>query len=331
MEHPARARPPIGVRPLTRFAAAAVLALAVLALPSTAQAGRVRYTVAPGDTLLGIALEYDVSVDDIRRWNDLDGSTIFEGQRLTIHTRSGSGERVREEYSVRSGDTGLAIARRLDVSWSELERWNPRTNFDRLRVGQTLHYYVDGGGRSTSRGAPNRGRLRSGARLESGHGFRVANRERAWGNELTVNAIANGISRVQARYIDAPAVVVQDLSYERGGPMSPHRSHQNGRDVDISYYRVGCDSECEWQVVTPGEMDVARQWYLFRWWIQQGLVEYVFVDRELQAPLYEYARERGASAEELDEWFEYPDGGSAIIRHEPGHDDHFHARFVEPG
>lgn len=311
-------------------AAAALALLIVLGLPSSAEAGRVRYTVAPGDTLLGIALEYDVSVDDIRRWNDLSGDNIYEGQRLTIRTSSGSGERVREEYTVRSGDTGLAIARRVNVSWDDLQRWNSRVNFDRLRVGQTLYYYVDGGGDSVSRGAPNRGRLRSGARLETGNGFRVTNRERAWGNAFTVSAIRDGLSRVQARFIDAPNVVVHDLSYERGGPMSPHRSHQNGRDVDISYYRNDCDTECDWIEVQPDQLDVARQWYLFRWWIQQGMVEYIFVNTELQEPLYEYARERGASEEELREWFEYPDGHSAIIRHEPGHDDHFHARFVDP-
>lgn len=302
--------------------------LLLLLLPSTALAGRIRYTVAPGDTLGGIAREYGVSVDELRRWNELRGDTINVGQTLTIRTRSGSGERVREEYTVRSGDTGLAIARRLRVSWADLQRWNPRTDFDRLRIGQTLAYYVDGGGDSTSRGTPSRGRLRNGMRLDDGNGFTVRDPARSWGNQATVLSISNGIARVQARFIDAPALVVHDLSYERGGPISPHRSHQNGLDVDISYYRTDCSARCEWTTVRPEQLDVARQWYLFRFWIQQGMVEYIFVDRDLQVPLYEYAAARGASPEELAEWFEYPHGNSAIIRHERGHDDHFHARFV---
>ncbi|MFT6397634.1 MAG: LysM repeat protein [Bradymonadia bacterium] len=308
---------------------AAVLAFSfVFFSAAAADAGRVRYTVAPGDTLLGIALDYDVSVSDIRRWNELSSDSIFVGQSLTIRTPSGSGERAREDYTVRSGDTGLGIARRLNVSWTDLQRWNSRTNFDRLSVGQSLYYYVDGGGDSRSSGAPNRGRLRSGRQLDSGNGFRVRSGERAWGNELTVVAIQNAISRVQARYIDVPDVVVHDLSYERGGSMTPHRSHQNGRDVDISYYRNDCDDECAWQELEPGEMNVELQWYLFRGWIDQGLVEYIFVERDLQPELYDYAQSRGATEEQLEEWFEMHDGGGGYIRHEPGHDDHFHARFV---
>lgn len=288
-----------------------------------------RYTVAPGDTLLGIALDYGVSVSDLRRWNDLSNDNIFVGQELTIRTRSGSGERTRESYTVRSGDTGLGIARRLNVPWSDLQRWNSRVNFDRLSIGDRLYYYVDGGGEEESRGAPNRGRLRNGTQLMDGAGYHVRNHERSWGNELTVLAIQNGLGRVQGHFIDAPTVIVHDLSYERGGPMSPHASHQNGRDVDISYYRNDCEDHCDWRDVSADELDVERQWYLFRTWIQLGMVEYIFVDTALQVPLYEYARARGASQAELDEWFEYPDGGG-IIRHEPGHDDHFHARFVEP-
>ena len=321
---------PRGIHPdRVRWLAFALAALVLLILtPSSAEAGRIRYTVAPGDTLLGIALEYDVSVSDIRRWNDLSNDSIYVGQTLTIRTSSGSGERVREEYTVRSGDTGLGIARRLNVSWSNLERWNGNVDFDRLRVGQSIAYYVDGGGDSTSSGRPNRGRLRSGRQLDSGNGFRVRRSERAWGNELTVVAIQNGISRVQARYIDVPDVVVADLSYERGGPMSPHVSHQNGRDVDISYYRNDCDDECDWQEVGADELNVELQWYLFRLWIDQGLVEYIFVDTDLQRPLYDYAQARGATDEQLEEWFEIHDGSGGYIRHEPGHDDHFHARFV---
>jgi LysM repeat protein len=312
-----------------RWFAVALLAFLVLVLaPSSAEAGRVRYQVAPGDTLLGIALEYDVSVSDIRGWNDLSSDSIYVGQTLTIRTSTGSGERVREEYTIRSGDTGLGVARRLNVSWSDLERWNSSVNFDRLRVGRSIYYYVDGGGDSRSSGRPNRGRLRSGRQLESGNGFRVRSGSRAWGNELTVVAIQNGISRVQARFIDVPNLVVADLSYERGGPMSPHVSHQNGRDVDISYYRGDCDEECEWREIGPADMNVELQWYLFRLWIDQGLVEYIFVDRELQQPLYDYAESRGATESQLGEWFEIHDGDGGYIRHEPGHDDHFHARFV---
>jgi len=42
------------------------------------------YEVQPGDTLGGIAQRFGVSVQQIRAWNDLNGSRIYPGQRLQI-------------------------------------------------------------------------------------------------------------------------------------------------------------------------------------------------------------------------------------------------------
>jgi LysM repeat protein len=289
---------------------------------------RVTYEVAPGDTLGAIAEEYGVTVADLRRWNGIRGDRINIGQELTIHTRGGGGDRVRETYEVRSGDTGTAIARRQGVTLDELQRWNRGTNLDRLRIGQELTIYVSGG-EAGATGTPQRGRLRGGQQLEDGTGYVVRNPERSFGVPGTISAIRNGIARVTARYVNVPSLVVHDVSYEHGGRMEPHASHQNGLDVDISYYRNNCEENaCEWQTVEADEIDARLQWYLFKSWIDQGLVEYIFVDFDLQAPLYEYARARGASEEQLSEWFQYPDrGSSGIIRHESGHADHFHVRF----
>ena len=304
------------------------VALVLLVAPATAEAGRVRYTVAPGDSLLGIALEYDVTVAELRRWNRLDGDAIFVGQELTIHTRSAAGERRQITYRVRSGDSGLAIARRHGVTGRELARWNPRVDIDRLRPGQSLTIYVTEASDSGAAGDPSGGRLRGGLVLESGAGYRVRDASRAYGTLSTINAIRVGVSRVVARYIDAPTVVVHDLSFERGGRMPPHASHQNGLDADISYYQLGAELESSYRAITPDEMDAKLQWYLFRTWIDQGLVEYIFVNYELQQPLYEYAQARGATTEQLETWFQYPSRSRrGIIRHEPGHDDHFHVRF----
>ncbi|TNE84112.1 MAG: LysM peptidoglycan-binding domain-containing protein [Deltaproteobacteria bacterium] len=52
-------------------------------LRSTSDA--VRYEVVRGDTLGKIAKTYDVSVDDLRRWNGIDGDLIEVGQVLLIH------------------------------------------------------------------------------------------------------------------------------------------------------------------------------------------------------------------------------------------------------
>ena len=47
---------------------------------------RVHYTVRRGDSLSRIARNFRVSVDDIKRWNNLDGKRYLQpGQRLILH------------------------------------------------------------------------------------------------------------------------------------------------------------------------------------------------------------------------------------------------------
>lgn len=59
--------------------------------PSTSQttpakpAAPITYRVRSGDTLFGIAKQFDVTVDEIRRWNKLTGSAIGIGDRLKIY------------------------------------------------------------------------------------------------------------------------------------------------------------------------------------------------------------------------------------------------------
>ncbi|WP_051073620.1 LysM peptidoglycan-binding domain-containing protein [Thioalkalivibrio sp. AKL17] len=47
--------------------------------------GTVQYEVRPGDSLSGIARRFEVSVDDVRRWNGLNGDRIRAGETLVLH------------------------------------------------------------------------------------------------------------------------------------------------------------------------------------------------------------------------------------------------------
>lgn len=289
-----------------------------------------RYTVAPGDTLGAIARRYQVSVADLRRWNRLEGDHLRVNQVLVIHGRSTGGTRVRQSYTVRSGDTGLSIARRHQVRLADLQQWNPGTNLDRLRIGQTLTLYITLQGTGPV-GDPNRGRLLRGSQLGNSLGLRIRDPARSWGTPVTVTALRDGLARVQAHFGEAPTVQIGDISFQHGGPIRGHASHQNGRDADVAYFRLGDETFLPLQLTSAEELDVVRQWYLFQSWITQGLVEYIFMDFELQEALYTYVAARGAGEEELAEWFQYPRRGARVglIRHEPGHATHFHVRFVE--
>jgi uncharacterized protein YraI len=68
----------------------------------------------------------------------------------------------------------------------------------------------------------------------SGPGFRsIAPASRRWGTPTMVY----GLERIALRWRDeqpgAPRMSIEDISYENGGPISGHVSHQRGVDVDV--------------------------------------------------------------------------------------------------
>ncbi len=86
-----------------------------------------------GDTLSGIALDREVSVEQLRRWNNLQSDKIFKGQHLVLWPHSPPAC-----YMVKSGDTLSEIALRFGVSLSSLRRLNHISNKGRIYPGQEL-------------------------------------------------------------------------------------------------------------------------------------------------------------------------------------------------
>jgi hypothetical protein len=101
--------------------------------------------------------------------------------------------------------------------------------------------------------------------------------------------------------------------------------------VDIAYPQQQCPERlCGFRRLGPAQLDAELAWTLLHYWLERDLLEAVFIDYRLQAPLYRVARARGASASDLVRWFQYPRGRSAtggVIRHYPKHADHMHVRF----
>ncbi|UCD29348.1 MAG: LysM peptidoglycan-binding domain-containing protein [Planctomycetota bacterium] len=85
-----------------------------------------------GDTLSEIAVRYALSVDQLRRINNLRTDLILEGQRLRLGT-----DFPPERYTVRTGDTLSEIAERFDVSVRSLRRLNGISG-ERIYSGQVL-------------------------------------------------------------------------------------------------------------------------------------------------------------------------------------------------
>jgi murein DD-endopeptidase MepM/ murein hydrolase activator NlpD len=107
------------------------------------------YTVQPGDTLVLIALRFNVSLAEVVLANDLfTPNFLFPGQQLVLPgvVAPPSGEAFPlvsdRVHTVQSGDTLFSIAGFYGVSTGELIGLNQLINPDMLQIGQLLHLPV---------------------------------------------------------------------------------------------------------------------------------------------------------------------------------------------
>ena len=103
----------------------------LLALLSIHAASAISHTVVSGDTLFGLSLKYNISMDLIRRTNSINGNNLRTGQTLNIPTEGDI------EILIRPGDTLSGLSLAFDVDMEELRRINNLTG-DNLRIGAAL-------------------------------------------------------------------------------------------------------------------------------------------------------------------------------------------------
>ncbi|MBW1773328.1 MAG: LysM peptidoglycan-binding domain-containing protein [Deltaproteobacteria bacterium] len=108
--------------------------------PKMAHAGDARksltYTVRRGDTLSDIALRYQVSVAQLRRWNGLSSDTIMQGQQLRLWP-----DNAPRWYVVRRGESLSEIALQFNLTTATLQRLNGITR-DRIYPGQRISLQI---------------------------------------------------------------------------------------------------------------------------------------------------------------------------------------------
>ncbi|KMK99846.1 peptidoglycan-binding protein [Bacillus stratosphericus] len=111
--------------------------VAVAAISTTAlgaqQASAKEITVQKGDTLWGISQKNDVSLKDLKGWNNLSTDMIYVGDKLIISSK----EKTQEQYKVQKGDSLWKIAQKFNVSISDIKSWN-NLNSDIIMIGSTL-------------------------------------------------------------------------------------------------------------------------------------------------------------------------------------------------
>jgi membrane-bound lytic murein transglycosylase D len=103
------------------------------------------HKVKEGENLTGIADKYDVSVEDLREWNNLKKDVIVPGQELivskTTKTKETTKETSKKTHKVKKGDTLASISEEYDVSIKDLKKWNDLESDGTIYIGQTLKIY----------------------------------------------------------------------------------------------------------------------------------------------------------------------------------------------
>ena len=110
----------------------------------TAEDTNITYIVKRGDTLYSISRLYNVSVEDIRRFNNLTNDILSIGQQLIIPSGESivtpSEDEIINEpntYIVQLGDTLFSISRKFGIPVNDIKIQNNLTS-DILSVGQVL-------------------------------------------------------------------------------------------------------------------------------------------------------------------------------------------------
>ena len=94
--------------------------------------GVIEYVIKQGDTLLGIAGKFNISLDTLLWANNLTSATIRPGQKLIILPVSGV------KHTVEDGDTLNNIAERYKVEKQEIVSFNNILGQEDIFIGQTL-------------------------------------------------------------------------------------------------------------------------------------------------------------------------------------------------
>lgn len=107
------------------------------------------YQVRAGDTMWSIAKRMNVEIRDLLTWNNMQpGDPLVVGQKLALLTKSSAAVSTPAaltqktidtlKYIVRSGDTLFAIARKFQISVTDLLHWNNLSEGASIRPGQVL-------------------------------------------------------------------------------------------------------------------------------------------------------------------------------------------------
>jgi membrane-bound lytic murein transglycosylase D len=95
----------------------------------------VHYRVVHGDTLEGIAERFDVTVAELKRWNNIRGTSVPRGSRLRIYAGGSPDESSRSKSKSAQTEPGHGAVQSIPVSNTEAAAEHQH----RVQQGETLY------------------------------------------------------------------------------------------------------------------------------------------------------------------------------------------------
>jgi membrane-bound lytic murein transglycosylase D len=118
------------------------------------------YTIKKGDTISEIAEQFNVTMNDLKNWNNLSSNKLIAGKTLIIYSDNGPNSRSENSmnsvtsnslklnsktdssriHKVAQGESLWTIAKKYKIFVSDIMAWNNLTS-DRVKVGQKLKIF----------------------------------------------------------------------------------------------------------------------------------------------------------------------------------------------
>lgn len=118
----------------------------------------VYHRIKRGENLNQIADLYNVTVEQLRDWNNISGNKIYSGRIIKVYKDGKSEQRTNTslatstfKYRVRKGDSLSEIAEKFGVSVSDLKKWNRLTS-NSIAAGRVLNIHSNDNPTSTAYG-----------------------------------------------------------------------------------------------------------------------------------------------------------------------------------
>lgn len=182
---------------------------------------------------------------------------------------------------------------------------------------------------TASIGRPYQGRLINGVPFPTQFpGYYLRDPDRSYATPEAIGTVLDAIDAVREKYPDTCNLFIGDFSRESGGFINMHRSHQNGRDVDLGMYAKGNRPLDTFVAMNEDNLDVAKTWCFVESLLRSQHVQYLFLDRRIQKLLHEHALSQGVDPAYLDHVF--ANARNSPVQHVRGHYDHIHVRFYTP-